>query len=153
MFSPRNPEGLTSLWVGNVLPEVPQDELVRMFSKFGKLQSVKCLPDKFCAFVNFTSKECAGKAMETLQGVDCCGQKLLIKFPDNPLTAACNGTEKIPVKPPKVLNAVGNKISGPVNGNECYFWRTTGCQFATSCRYRHVPDHKGVDRKPWHKSK
>lgn len=31
--SPRNPEGLTSLWVGNVLPEVPQDELVRTFSK------------------------------------------------------------------------------------------------------------------------
>lgn len=152
-MNPCNPEGLTSLWVGNVLPEVPQDELVRTFSKFGKLQSVKCLPDKFCAFVNFTSKECAGKAMEALQGVDCCGQKLLIKFPDNPLTL-CNGIGKIAPKVSKVPTTIGkNKISGPVNGNECYFWRTTGCQFATSCRYRHVPDHKGIDRKPWHKSK
>lgn len=162
-MNPRNPEGLTSLWVGNVLPDVSQEDLVRMFSKYGKLQSVKCLPDKFCAFVNFTSKECAGKAMEALQGVDCGGQKLLIKFPDNPLTSGVtNGTEKIvaktttkaaPIAAVANANALGNKISGPVNGNECYFWRTTGCQFANSCRYRHVPDHKGVDKKPWHKSK
>jgi len=44
-----------------------------------------------------------------------------------------------------------NRVTGPVNGNECYFWRTTGCQFATGCRFRHVPEHKGIDRKPWQK--
>jgi len=38
-----------------------------------------------------------------------------------------------------------SKISGPVNGNECYFWRTTGCVFENQCRYRHVRGHKGVD--------
>ena len=38
-----------------------------------------------------------------------------------------------------------NKASGPVNGNECYFWRTTGCVFESQCRYRHVRGHKGVD--------
>ena len=31
--SPRNPDGLTSLWVGNVLPEVKQEQLQKMFSK------------------------------------------------------------------------------------------------------------------------
>lgn len=63
-------------------------------------------------------------------------------------------TKVVAAPPPPPIAAVGNnKISGPVNGNECYFWRTTGCQFANSCRYRHVPDHKGIDKKPWHKSK
>ena len=38
-----------------------------------------------------------------------------------------------------------SKASGPVNGNECYFWRTTGCVFESQCRYRHVRGHKGVD--------
>lgn len=37
------------------------------------------------------------------------------------------------------------KKSGPVNGDECYFWRTTGCTFGSNCRYKHVPRHKGVD--------
>lgn len=38
---------------------------------------------------------------------------------------------------------------GPVNGDECYFWRTTGCHFGDKCRYKHIPDQKGKDRKPW----
>lgn len=40
-----------------------------------------------------------------------------------------------------------SKLSGPVNGDECYFWRTTGCYFADKCRFRHVPESKGVDLK------
>lgn len=38
---------------------------------------------------------------------------------------------------------------GPVNGDECYFWRTTGCHFGDKCRYKHIPDQKSKDRKPW----
>lgn len=38
---------------------------------------------------------------------------------------------------------------GPVNGDQCYFWRTTGCHFGDKCRYKHIPDQKGKDRKPW----
>lgn len=40
-----------------------------------------------------------------------------------------------------------SKMSGPVNGDECYFWRTTGCYFAEKCRFRHVPESKGADLK------
>ena len=43
------------------------------------------------------------------------------------------------------------KLSGPVNGNECYFWRTTGCLYADKCRYEHLKRSKGIDKKPWHK--
>ena len=44
-----------------------------------------------------------------------------------------------------------NKTRGPVNGDECYFWRTTGCAFNDACKHKHIPKHKGIDRKPWQK--
>lgn len=50
-----------------------------------------------------------------------------------------------------VDNQNGMKLSGPVNGNECYFWRTTGCLYADKCRYEHIKKNKGIDKKPWHK--
>ena len=68
------------------------------------------------------------------------------------------GYTKISLIPSKNLTSAGagaaeedpaEKPSGPVNGDECYFWRTTGCQFGKACRYKHIKEHKGVDRKPW----
>lgn len=32
-----------------------------------------------------------------------------------------------------------------MKGNECFFWRTTGCVFGSKCRYRHVLEHEGID--------
>lgn len=165
-MDPSNPEGLTSLWVGNVQPAVSQGVLEEMFSQFGSLQSVRVLPDKYCAFVNFLSKECAGRAMQGLQGTMLAGQPLLIKFPDNPLTSSGGALIEKPTKSSSSSNnktvpaatttttttAAATKLRGPVNGDECYFWRTTGCQFTTGCRYRHVPEHRGIDKKPWQKS-
>ncbi|KAL3864932.1 hypothetical protein ACJMK2_006575 [Sinanodonta woodiana] len=112
--NPSNPEGLTALWVGNVLPEVNEKKLQQMFSRYGPVKSVRCLPEKYCAFVNFATKEAAGKAMKCLQSQ--------------------------------------SKQTGPVNGNECYFWRTTGCQFGDKCRWEHLPQSRGMDRKPWQKT-
>ncbi|KAK3921232.1 Stress-induced-phosphoprotein 1 [Frankliniella fusca] len=43
------------------------------------------------------------------------------------------------------------KLKGPVNGDECYYWRTTGCAFGENCRNKHIKENRGVDRKPWHK--
>ena len=35
LCSPRNPEGLTALWVGNVLPDKVDDKkLLKIFSKY-----------------------------------------------------------------------------------------------------------------------
>lgn len=86
-MNPKNPQGLTSLWVGNVLPEVTEKELQKLFSKYGHVSSVRQLKEKFCAFVNFTDSSSAGRAMTGLQGHTVSGQRLLIKFPDNPITA------------------------------------------------------------------
>ena len=44
-----------------------------------------------------------------------------------------------------------SKQSGPVNGDECYFWRTTGCIYGDKCHFKHEPQHKGIDKKPWQK--
>ena len=41
--------------------------VVCVLCRFGSLQSIRVLPDKYCAFVNFQSKECAGRAMQGLQ--------------------------------------------------------------------------------------
>ena len=49
-------------------------------------------------------------------------------------------------------NSDNSKLTGPVNGNECYFWRTTGCVYADKCRYLHINKNKGIDKKPWHKA-
>lgn len=164
-MDPKNPEGLTALWVGNVLPEVTDKKLHQLFSRFGQVKSVRCLPEKYCAFVNFSTKEAAGKAMQSLQGIECGGQKLLIKFPDNPIvnggglhgtitlrkTPAATTPKSNPAAPTHIGSAVKNpvKASGPVNGNECYFWRTTGCSYGDKCRNAHIPAHKGIDKKPW----
>lgn len=97
-MNPKNPEGLTSLWVGNVLPEVTEKMLSQLFSKQGQVTSVRLLKEKYCAFVNYADKGAAGRAMEILQGHDLCGQKLLIKFPDNPIV---NGTQNVIFRKPK----------------------------------------------------
>lgn len=57
----------TSLWIGNVDPNVNEDMLTQMFATFGTLSNVRCLPEKYCAFVNFKLREDANKAMQSLQ--------------------------------------------------------------------------------------
>ncbi|KAI0230588.1 hypothetical protein LSAT2_019082 [Lamellibrachia satsuma] len=72
VYGPPNPNRVSSLWVGNVKPEVSGDKLLAMFSKHGDVASVRCLPDKFCAFINFKTKQSAEKAMAALQGTKQC---------------------------------------------------------------------------------
>jgi len=229
--SPKNPKGLTSLWVGNILPEVTEKMIIQLFSKQGQVTSVRLLKEKFCAFVNFSDKNAAARALDALQGQDLCGQNLLIKFPDNPIV---NGAQDIIIRKnksttvvktspsptaatttaPTITTAKVTKVSsvasswstpisiskaqttaaiittpattcnnitinnnnndskssnknttpkiiqnqinmirpkGPVNGDECYFYRTTGCVFGDSCKFKHISKNKGVDRKPWQK--
>lgn len=225
--SPSNPKGLTSLWVGNILPEVTEKMITQVFSKSGQVTSVRLLKEKFCAFVNFADKNGAARALDNQQGQELVGQKLLIKFPDNPIV---NGAQDLIIKknknatvvkaastsvttvtvaavPAKVssvasswktagsgnsiaakvptvaaitaINATttntnnvnnnnndskstnknttknnqinNNRPKGPINGDECYFYRTTGCVFGDSCKFKHISKNKGVDRKPWQK--
>ncbi|PSN53115.1 hypothetical protein C0J52_10575 [Blattella germanica] len=132
--APSNPEGHLSLWVGNITQNVSEKQLIDLFSKFGVVMSVRLLPEKFCAFINFRDKSAPGPAMKQLQGKEIGGERLLIRYPNNPVP------EQI------------TKLTGPVNGDECHFWRTTGCAFGPKCRNKHIKENKGIDKKPWQKA-
>ncbi|XP_065653385.1 coiled-coil domain-containing protein 39-like isoform X2 [Hydra vulgaris] len=149
----RNTESrCNAIWVGNVDPEmVTEKQMNQLFSKCGKVSSVRILPHKYCAFVNFIDPADASAAMEKLQGVGLGNQKLLLRFPNNPPPGSYvpenSATPQTKNKPSSISESSNDssKLSGPVNGNECYFWRTTGCVFENQCRYKHVRGHKGVD--------
>ena len=66
---------------------------------------MRLLKEKYCAFVNFSDKAGAGRAMANLQGYDVGGSKLLIKFPDNPIV---NGTTNVIIRKNKPVVATKN---------------------------------------------
>ncbi len=64
----RPQQNCTALWVGNVCAtHVSEKQLTQLFSKCGKLVSVRLLPEKYCAFINYQSSEGASRALEKLQ--------------------------------------------------------------------------------------
>ncbi|GJJ68532.1 protein JSN1 [Entomortierella parvispora] len=55
-----------SLWIGNVDPSFTTNDLMQVFSAFGPVESLKVIPDKECAFINFTRVEDAMRAKEDI---------------------------------------------------------------------------------------
>ncbi|XP_068578521.1 uncharacterized protein zgc:123010 isoform X2 [Cebidichthys violaceus] len=139
-----------SLWVGNVTTELTEKHLWDIFIMYGEIESVRVLHERFCAFVNFKNANMAARAMEKLNGYCIENTRLVVRYPDRrtqrvlpiPLKTCLPVTQQAGA-------AAGPRRRGPVNGDECYFWRTTGCHFGDKCRYKHIPDQKGMDRKPW----
>ncbi|XP_041645755.1 tetratricopeptide repeat protein 31 isoform X2 [Cheilinus undulatus] len=139
-----------SLWVGNVTTELTEKHLWDLFKMYGEIESIRVLHERFCAFVNFKNANMAARAMEKLNGYCIENTRLVVRYPDR-------RTQRVLPTPLKTClpvtqqtgAAAGPRRRGPVNGDECYFWRTTGCHFGDKCRYKHIPDHKGKDRKPW----
>ncbi|XP_013785671.2 uncharacterized protein LOC106469705 [Limulus polyphemus] len=148
-MDPGNPNGFTSLWVGNVQKEVTDKMLLSFFSKYGTVSSIRILPERYCAFINYRDKQSAGKAMQFLQGKELCGQYLLIRFPDNPVTMGQPGVTVLKKSRTGSKPDTKRKVTGPVQDGECYFWRTTGCVFGSRCIHKHIKEHEGVDKKPW----
>lgn len=57
-----------SLWIGNIDPALTAAELLGCFSPFGPIESLRMLPEKECAFVNYTRIEDAIHARDEMQG-------------------------------------------------------------------------------------
>ncbi|KAI8597747.1 hypothetical protein EDD21DRAFT_384618 [Dissophora ornata] len=55
-----------SLWIGNIDPSFTNNDLMQVFSPFGPVESLKVIPDKECAFINFTRVEDAMRAKEDI---------------------------------------------------------------------------------------
>lgn len=143
-----------SLWVGNVNPErVTESHIAELFGKYGRVVSVRILVEKHCAFINFERPQAAADALNGLQGYYLGGGYLLIRYPDNPKASLIHSRAEKELEEPEEEEKNTNanysdfaKKTGPVNGNECYFWRTTGCHFGRKCHYKHIPQHRGIDR-------
>ena len=57
-----------SLWVGNINPEVVSERhLLQLFSRCGRVDTVRILPKRYCAFVNYDNHDSAAVALEKLQ--------------------------------------------------------------------------------------
>ncbi|CAM2113772.1 unnamed protein product [Caretta caretta] len=132
-----------AVWVGNVTPRITQKLLRSYFEAYGPIHSVRMLPEKYCAFINYTKKEAAEAAYAALQGAEVEGTKfvLQLKHPDHATPAPGragpgNGPRPVgrePVRVPPTL--------------ECHFWRNAGCSYGADCRFRHLPQSKGLDKK------
>ncbi|KAJ8365321.1 hypothetical protein SKAU_G00141520 [Synaphobranchus kaupii] len=142
-----------SLWVGNVTVDLTEKQLRDLFKTCGEIDSIRVLHERFCAFVNFKNANMAARALETLQGKEIENTRLVIRYPDH-------RPQRAPPSPLRIAPCVAALVSqqtavagprrrGPIDGNECYFWRTTGCHFGEKCRYKHIPERQGRDRKPW----
>ncbi|XP_037126962.1 tetratricopeptide repeat protein 31 [Syngnathus acus] len=135
-----------SLWVGNVTAELTEKHLKDVFKVYGEIESIRLLHERFCAFVNFKNASDAARAKDKLNGHFIENTRVVVRYPDR-------RQQRVPPIPLGVTQqaaaSAGPRRRGPVNGDECYFWRTTGCYFGDRCRYKHIPDHKGNDKKPW----
>ncbi|XP_016128812.1 uncharacterized protein [Sinocyclocheilus grahami] len=132
-----------SLWVGNVTTELTEKHLRDLFKIYGEIDSIRVLHERFCAFVNFKNANMASSAIEKLNGHFIENTRLVVRYPDRRIQRVL----PTPVIP-QPAGAAGPRRRGPVNGDECYFWRTTGCHFGDRCRYKHIPDHRGKDWQP-----
>ncbi|XP_034041092.1 hsp70-Hsp90 organizing protein-like isoform X2 [Thalassophryne amazonica] len=137
-----------SLWVGNVTTELTEKHLWDLFKMYGEIESIRVLHERFCAFVNFKNANMAAHAMEKLNGYCIENTRLVVRYPDRRTQRVLPLKTCLPVTQ-QAGPAAGPRRRGPVNGDECYFWRTTGCHFGDKCRYKHIPEQKGKDRKPW----
>ncbi|KAJ3100319.1 hypothetical protein HDU97_002359 [Phlyctochytrium planicorne] len=57
-----------SLWIGNIDPNLSPADLLASFSPFGPIESLRILPERECAFVNYVRTEDAILARDGLQG-------------------------------------------------------------------------------------
>ncbi len=73
-----------NIYVGNLSPEVKEEDLNELFSQHGKVSSVKVIRDMFTqeprgfGFVEMPGQAEAMKAIETLNTFDLKGKKLVV---------------------------------------------------------------------------
>lgn len=138
-----------SLWVGNVTTDLTEKHLWDLFKTYGEIDSIRVLHQRFCAFVNFKNANMASVAMENLNGYNIENTRLVVRYPDRRTQKVLHTPLKTSLPATQQAATAGPRRRGPVNGDECYFWRSTGCHFGDKCHYKHIPEQRGKDRRPW----
>ncbi|XP_061214492.1 uncharacterized protein LOC133214975 [Neopsephotus bourkii] len=72
--------GCFPLWVGNITPSISRSVLQRCFGHFGDIQSIRMLPERRCAFLNYTCKEAAEAAFEAMRDSPVEGTLLALQL-------------------------------------------------------------------------
>jgi RNA recognition motif-containing protein len=73
-----------NIYIGNLSQEVTEDDLREAFESFGNITSVKVIKDRFSGesrgfgFVEMPDKQEATSAMESLNGADLKGKKIMV---------------------------------------------------------------------------
>ncbi|MEQ2220089.1 hypothetical protein ILYODFUR_001692 [Ilyodon furcidens] len=119
---------LFSVWVGTLGPAMTYAKLHELFSRVGTVYSIKMLLELQCAFVNYTRKEDCERAIQCFNGMVVEGAPLTVRYPFKTHTGDSEPFQRL-----------------STYKKECFFWRTTGCT-RDDCTFRHVPEHKNIDR-------
>ncbi|KAK2959233.1 putative RNA binding protein Jsn1 [Blattamonas nauphoetae] len=107
----------TTIYVGNLHPDVSQTELSDAFSRFGQVLQVKVIPARQCGFVYFSYPQHAMEAHRSMQNAIIHGQAVRVGWgkSDTPSGGAGGGMgqlpqvhKELPQNPPARVLWVGN---------------------------------------------
>ncbi|GLT64088.1 hypothetical protein SLA2020_366010 [Shorea laevis] len=80
----ENDPNNTTIFVGNLDPNVADDHLRQVFSQYGQLLHVKIPSGKRCGFVQFVDRSCAEEALRMLNGTQLGGQNIRLSWGRSP---------------------------------------------------------------------
>jgi len=80
----ENDPNNTTIFVGNLDPNVTDDHLRQVFSQYGQLVHVKIPSGKRCGFVQFVDRSCAEEALRMLNGTQLGGQNIRLSWGRSP---------------------------------------------------------------------
>ncbi|GCC19086.1 hypothetical protein chiPu_0020965, partial [Chiloscyllium punctatum] len=131
------PRELFPIWIGNVTTRITEEALRGIFET---IDEGVALDRPFCHGRGWNIDWLEGD--EQNDGTELEGTKLLIRHPDNIYKNLGAAKMAAPATKPSLVEKV--KIPPTL---ECHFWRNVGCVYGDKCRFRHIPQHKGVDTK------
>lgn len=102
-FTAPPPPPSRSLWVGNLDASITANELLALFSPYGPIESLRVLPDKECAFINFQSLDDAIRAKDDMQGGRMGSLNIRIGFGKADPTFASTGADMQTTHPTRAL--------------------------------------------------
>ncbi|NWX43506.1 TTC31 protein, partial [Steatornis caripensis] len=68
------------LWVGNITARISEKVLHSSFSRFGEIRFIRMLPERRCAFINYTQKKAAEAAYAAMQDAEVEGSRLALQL-------------------------------------------------------------------------
>ncbi|XP_049691463.1 tetratricopeptide repeat protein 31 isoform X2 [Accipiter gentilis] len=68
------------LWVGNITAKISEKVLHSSFSRFGQIRFIRMLPERRCAFINYTRKKAAEAAYAAMQDAEVEGSRLALQL-------------------------------------------------------------------------